>query len=591
MGRLLLDTWLNGPGALFEHTSDSGAAWLPHSDYTGTLWRHANAAVFSDPLDTEEALYYANVLPTTPDVMVRVGISVAGASPPDNSIGIAYRIQRDDKSYYRVRHNLTNWVLEKVVNGAITQLASNALAFAAGDDIIITIMAVGSSHTVRLSNITAATGATLTATDSSIPDAGYFGLWGSSGGTSTGTAPTHFVADGVYVFTNSNNAFYFTEAGFNGADITMPQMSTAWSASIGTLVTGTTGDGTIEMPLLEVSGVITHIAAFSAELPLLEADIVGYMGYAATIEAELTQVEGALTGGFPGGAFRMPLFEVAGTILKGVAAAGTVPMPLFTVESYSLRAGQMVGAFTMPLLDVAATTLVGNPTAGAFTMPLFLVDAAGFAGSKLVGALEMPLFEVAGVGYGPYSATVAAKLMPITAYITAGPGEGSVVTVLAMNLRTGGVSEYTGWTFNSMMTWRGRVFGASDAGIFELAGETDDGTAIASDFRTCNTDFAQIDEKGAFAPFEKRPTDAYLSYQADEEMVFTVYADDEAYEYTVPKGRYYANKASAKARPHKTELGLGIESNYLQFGMQNRNGSDFLFDSVRALINATKRRV
>jgi hypothetical protein len=590
MGRAVSDSFINGPVSLADHTSDSGAVWKPHPDYIGTFWVATSSfGVFSNTLDGDEALYYANVLPASADIYIRADILTVGANPPDSFTGLAYRIQLDDESYYRVRHDFTNWVLEKVVNGAVTSLASSATPAWAGADIQIIVMVIGSVHTIWIKNNSTAVSATLTATDSAISANGYVGLWGTCGGTTGGTSPAHTPADGILI--RGDTASRLFEAGTNDAAITMPQLSAAWTASIGTAVTTSTGDGSLTMPQMVVGGTITHISALDAALPLIESDITGYVGFSGTLAAALTQIEGSLEGAFPGGAFTLPLFEVDSTVLRGVGVAGDVVMPLLQVAALSLKTGQAIGAFSMPLPDVAAVGLVGSVNTGSVPMPMLLVDAAGFAGKAIAGAFDPPLFDVAGLGYGPYTAALAANLVPLTAYVTAGPGEGAVVTIVAMNLRTGGVTEYTGWTFNSLMTWRGHTFGASASGIFELAGDADDGVAIDSEFRTCNTDFSQIDAKGAFSPFAKRPTDAYLSYQSDEEMLFTVYADDEAFEYTVPKGRYYPRAPSSKVRPHKTELGKGIESNYLQFGVKNRDGGDFLFDSARALVDILKRRV
>lgn len=535
----------------------------------------------------------------------------------DNSIGFCYLVQGDDKSYYRVRNSGSTWALEKVVNGAITSLATSTAAPIGNASYWLTVQKVGAVHTVTIQVMNGSLSApvttgiiptvSLTATDSSIPSGGRFGLWGSSGGSSTGSAPNQ-TASKAWV---AQSTIAPLEGGTNDADLTLPQISLAATIILSpsvlldaditlpqVVVVGSSstvpndGDGDIALPQVGLVATISHTAAITAELPAITADIVGHIGGAATIAAALPSITADLRGGFPGGFITLPQVAVDGTIILGQAAQADITLPQIQPAATLIQYGQATGNIALPQVVLDASGIVGNAGSGSATLPQVQLVVSGYAGLALSAALVLPQVQVDARGFSQYLASINANLVPLTAYMVGGPDEGAVVRIVVLNLRTGGVTEYNGWTFNSFATLRGRTLAASSSGIFELTGETDDGVEIASDFRTIVTDLSPIDVKGEFAAHGKRPTDAYLSYQSDEPMLFTVYVDDQEYEYDVPKGRYMSPAGiSSKVRPHKAELGKGIETNYLQFGIKNIAGGDFTFDALRVLLDILKRRV
>lgn len=539
----------------------------------------------------------------------------ASVGTVDSYIGFCYRVRTDARSFYRVRYDGTNWLFERCLNGAFSTLGSVAMPLETSLSVGVRVNVVGTSHRVYIQpgfgpigSSPKGAGTTFTVTDSAIAEGGYVGIWAAPGGTSTGTFPNNRPSKGLNVYGNATSTAF--EAGTNDAAITLPQITLAASISptLGVEVNadivlpqvivsgssntvGNAGDADITLPQVSILAQIVHFAFLDSQFPLLESSIIGHIGYRALFASALPQLASSMVGGFPGGFITLPQITVDASALLGNNLSGAITLPQVVVDGLGFGTGQASGAITLPqiTLDVAAS--IGNVGAAALMLPQVLLECAGFTGNGLAAAITLPQITLDAAGYSQFLATMSSRLMPLTSYMVGGPGEGAVAAIVVMNLRTGAITEYSGWLFNSLTKHRGRYLGADANGLYELTGETDAGTAIDADARTLSTDLSPIDEKGQFAPFAKRPTDAYLTYQSDEPMVFSVYVGDDAYDYDVPKGRYMSNKESATVRPHKVELGKGIEANFLQFGVRNVEGGDFLFDSTRALIDILRRRV
>lgn len=548
--------------------------------------------MYSNPLDPDPALYIAAGLPAVADLHARARLTRTGAGTRDNFVGFCYRVQLGAESFYRVRHDGTNWILEKVVAGAITSLATSATpAVAAGEGIRFFIDVVGSAHKVHIRNDdTGVASATLSATDSAIPGAGYFGLWGSGGGTSDGVAEPDQRPTQAMFFTESNSAGLMIEGGSNEAAITLP-LAIVQGVGSTTGVAVSSGDGSVILPLAEVTGVLVHQQSGSGEFPMLAARIVARNGYGGALAAQFPRLEAQLTGGFPKSVITLPLIEVAGTMIMGGFGAAAITLPLATVTGALVQTNVARGDILLPLAIVEGVLLNAGAGVAAVTLPLAIVTGAGFTGLRIDAAITLPLIEVAGAGYGRYQGVVHGTLPALVGYLQSVSEDSTVQRIVSLNLRTLALTEYTGWAFNSIAVWKGRVLAASSAGLHELTGNDDAGTPIDASMRAGATDFSPVDEKGVMAPFVKYPTDAYLAYEADTEMVFSVFVGDDQYDYEVPRGRYVTPKGrSATIRPHKCALGRGIRSNYMGFGMRNKEGGHFKLDTMRVLAEVIKDR-
>lgn len=168
------------------------------------------------------------------------------------------------------------------------------------------------------------------------------------------------------------------------------------------------------------------------------------------------------------------------------------------------------------------------------------------------------------------TATVAEGIEVAAAYLS--PGDG--VTTWAMNTRTGAVTEYSNYAFNSFARMGNKYLGASQDGLYELVGNTDDGTTILAAIKS---GFAQW--AGAkFTMFNG----VYLGVRGGGEFVLKLTTGD---------GKIYHYGVSARdMRTTKVNVGKGLRSRYFAFELISA-GQDFDLDTIEFVPLVAERRV
>lgn len=146
-------------------------------------------------------------------------------------------------------------------------------------------------------------------------------------------------------------------------------------------------------------------------------------------------------------------------------------------------------------------------------------------------------------------------------------------TTWAINTRSGAVSEYGSYEFNSFAQMGGKYLGASTSGLYELNGDDDNGTDIIATIRS-----------GLMQMTGSRFTmlrDAYLGMRADGAFVLRIITGEgEVYNYT-----FTADSMTSS----KVPLGKGIRARYLAFELVS-TGQDFDLDSVEFVPLVSTRR-
>ena len=131
------------------------------------------------------------------------------------------------------------------------------------------------------------------------------------------------------------------------------------------------------------------------------------------------------------------------------------------------------------------------------------------------------------------------------------------------------LSQYDNYTFTSMTTFKGKSFGTTDSGLFELEGDTDVGNPITAQVESMMLDFG--------TSRMKRIRTAYMGYTSSNDLVLKVMSvdDGELFEHW-----YKANPVGSNAAPRTgmVEVGQGLRSRYWQFELTNVDGGDFELD-------------
>jgi hypothetical protein len=155
---------------------------------------------------------------------------------------------------------------------------------------------------------------------------------------------------------------------------------------------------------------------------------------------------------------------------------------------------------------------------------------------------------------------------------------GEVYTGWVMNTANGAASEYQGLNFNSLCKIGNRYFGASDTGIYEIAGNDDDGTSIATYVQSGLIDFGTA--------LEKSVPVAYLGADVDGRVALGVSVSEKA---GVSTYWYEANRELEAINNVKVPIGKGLSGRYWKFGIASDALSEF--DAVTVIPVTLKRRV
>lgn len=149
------------------------------------------------------------------------------------------------------------------------------------------------------------------------------------------------------------------------------------------------------------------------------------------------------------------------------------------------------------------------------------------------------------------------------------------ITTWAVNTRTGAVSEYTNYAFNSFAKLgRNRFVAASSEGIYELDGPDDDGTLFTTKIRS---GFAQFGTTRLTSL-----AGAYLGLHGTGNFLFKVITG-------TGEVRVYQINATSM-RSTKVRIAKGIRTRYIAFELESV-GQEFDLDTVEFVPIVAKRRV
>ena len=149
-------------------------------------------------------------------------------------------------------------------------------------------------------------------------------------------------------------------------------------------------------------------------------------------------------------------------------------------------------------------------------------------------------------------------------------------TTWAVNARTGAVTEYLNYPFNSFAEMgQGRYIAASSTGIYQLHGDDDDGTPIVARVKSGLAQFSGSLFIGLKA--------VYLGMRGSGEVFLKLETGDGS------SFTYQTTVASMETT--KVLVGKGLRTRYLSFELVNKDGQDFDLDTVEFVPMWAQRRV
>ena len=141
---------------------------------------------------------------------------------------------------------------------------------------------------------------------------------------------------------------------------------------------------------------------------------------------------------------------------------------------------------------------------------------------------------------------------------------------LCINLANMAVTQYCNYSFNSFCEINGKNYGATDDGIFELVGDTDNGEDIDAWFELPMSDFGISNVK--------RLRRIYLGYEATGDLTVKV-KDNEDNERTYPLDNITTDKQiGGRITVERDQLGR-----YWGLRIDNVRGAYFAIDSIEVV--------
>jgi hypothetical protein len=190
-----------------------------------------------------------------------------------------------------------------------------------------------------------------------------------------------------------------------------------------------------------------------------------------------------------------------------------------------------------------------------------IVDAIG----RVVGVL--PTLEAAP------SVLIVAKLPRATLLAVGTTGAAAAYEAYSLTFIEGGQmldvagTHYTNYPFDRFVRFNNIYYGVATDGLYELSGNTFNGTPIMASVETANTDFK--------TPQLKRAVSLYIAGEVGADFRVTV----NSAEVTVDRYNYHTvNKTGA--RNYRVIFGKAIRARYLSYAFTNTNGGDFFIDDI-----------
>jgi hypothetical protein len=269
---------------------------------------------------------------------------------------------------------------------------------------------------------------------------------------------------------------------------------------------------------------------------------------------------------------------VAAEGATGVVGVGSVVTRSAIAEGLVLRDGSGIGtvvARAAKVISDAASDGSGSgtgsiSTAEATSNVVILAGAAGIGVVRISEPTISAISVVSGTGTGVFVAPHAVVVGELDAAVT------GIFTGVAVNTRVAGVTEYTGLNINSACLFNGTYLAATNTGIVELTGTTDDGTLIQSSVRGGFTDFGNKNNK--------RVLYAYPSVDSDGILNISLQSD------TSVEHLYRLIPRRLGIHQAKVKLGHGVRGIHWKWGLDN-NGNDFRLNNIAFEVESLGRRI
>ena len=331
-----------------------------------------------------------------------------------------------------------------------------------------------------------------------------------------------------------------------------------------------------EFPLLEASlSLYSSSLSLDAEFPVFEAELSSLTNNVCVLDAEFPVPSAQ----FYSGAILEAEFPVLSSDIELIAGSAmelnaVLPTISVIIEANTIEYGDMIADF--PPFSTDFRIAHGNICKLELEFPVLSASLTAKIGSVMTFEAELPTFDTDFAIATGGIITMDVELPVLSAYLLL---KNIAITItykgIVINMKTGAVTEYNNFNFNSIVEYKGKYLTASDNGIYLLTGDTDDNANIDAYFRTGTVD---RDNRMVNIP---------------EEMWVKGENGNMTLDYTLDNSRTISlsiNPVNSSISGTRVKLPKGVKSRFADFSVKNVSGSDFKIQSLRLMAYPIRRK-
>lgn len=312
---------------------------------------------------------------------------------------------------------------------------------------------------------------------------------------------------------------------------------------------------------------------------------------------------GLITPSYAVGNFSLPPLAFGGSVLVGETATLDAELPRMEMLAADHAYGELRGVLE-PLggmllayednFQASMSSLTGVATAlQALNLLVVTMQGGVVVAAELLPEILLSAEMVEQLGVGSALALSAVVEAAMKAAARAGselgtrggpggpggpgdPGAGGDTQVWVVNLDSNASTTYSNYDYNSFARIGDRFYGASDFGLFELAGDDDAGEPIEASISLGKLDFG--------TKALKTISEAYVGMAGEAELYVKVIAEGRAF-------IYKARGFGPDLKQRRVEVGRGLSASYHTVELFNKDGADFEIDSVLFRVADLKRKI
>lgn len=333
---------------------------------------------------------------------------------------------------------------------------------------------------------------------------------------------------------------------------------------------------TAPKPTLFAVGTADYGVRLGARLKFPKPTFLAYGAGQARLKAPVARISASGTVTSVGTAeliMPKPVLTISATVTRSGSLTKTV-RPQWSLSAYAGGTARVRGS--RPAILAAAK--VGAIGRARLTSAWPTLNATGKVGdvvrvAGVLGGMVMP-------GMGVFVRSVPKSyLRSIAVTASTVTYEGYSITLLTdeQGNPDPAVTHYTNFPFDRIVRWGGKYYGVATDGLYELGGDTFNGSPIVAEVETAESDLG--------SPQFKHPRHLYMGGRMGADLTVKIKSaetDTSTYEYT---------PAATGARTRRVQFGRGIRARYFSFAFKNKDGDDFYVDELTPEMDVVRRRV